>query len=51
MSITSQKKQFNSIKVIAPRARKYIGYSLKRGFRKGGVRPKISYAAESPLPC
>jgi len=51
MPITRQRKKFNSNKVSAPRARKYIGYKPKREFRKGGVQPKISYAAESPLPC
>jgi len=51
MPITSKRKQFNSIKVSAPRARKYMGYNPKREFIKGGVRSKISYAAKSPLPC
>jgi len=48
MSITRQRKRFNSIKVSAPRAKKYMGYNPKRELRKGGVRPMISYAAKSP---
>jgi len=35
MSITSQRKQINSITVSSPRARKYMGYNPKREFKKG----------------
>jgi len=45
---TRQRKKFKGIKISAPRAGEYMGYNPKRGLRKGGVRPKISYAEEYP---
>jgi len=40
MPITRQRRKFNSIKISAPRARKYLGYRPKRELIIAGSNPR-----------
>jgi len=48
--ITKQNKGLTVTKMYIQRARQYMGYNLKREVRNRRIRPKTSYAAESPSP-